>query len=214
MRAILDAVRSALGRVPGAPVPPPPPLAPPPTGQPAERPAEQLARFVDRLRAVGGRCERAADADTAAAAVFAALTAAGARSAVLGDAPEVQAIAARLRAAGIACLPPDAPRDQLLAAGAGVTTAFAAIAETGTLVLGAQHERSRLASLLPPLHVCLLPAGRVLPTLARALESLPRPLPHAVTFVTGPSRTADIELQLVIGVHGPRDLLVVLVDGA
>jgi L-lactate utilization protein LutC len=210
-RAILDAVRSALGRAPGAPVPPPPPL---PAAAGAPPPAEQVARFVERLRAVGGRAERAAGADAAAAAVLAALAAAGARSALLGDAPEVQAIAGRLRAAGIACLAPDAPREPLFAADAGVTTALAAIAETGTLVLGAQHERSRLASLLPPLHVCLLPASRVLPTLGRALEALPRPLPHAVTLVTGPSRTADIELQLVIGVHGPRDLLVVLVDGA
>ena len=108
-------------------------------------------------------------------------------------------------------LPPDAGRDELFAADLGVTTAQWAIAETGTLVLDMAQERHRLASLLVPVHVCLLPRARILANLGEALKTLGRPLPPTVTLITGPSRTADIELQLVVGVHGPRELHVVVV---
>ncbi|MBL8755761.1 MAG: LUD domain-containing protein, partial [Planctomycetes bacterium] len=112
----------------------------------------------------------------------------------------------------------DAPRDELLAADAGVTFAQHGIAETGTLVLTSAHEQNRLASLLPALHVAVLPGSRLCGTLADAFAALQgvdgSPIARTITFVTGPSRTADIELTLVVGVHGPKTLHVVLVDDA
>jgi L-lactate dehydrogenase complex protein LldG len=200
---ILGSIRAALGRTAGAPVPPPPPNI---VTSPA--PADLVERFCDRLAAIGGKLDASQDASSA---VLQRLRAAGARSVILSDAPEIEAMAAPLRAAGITCLGSDAPREQLLAADAGVTSAQLGIAESGTLMLDAGAERSRLASLLPPLHICVLPSTRLIPTLGDALASLPSPLPHAITFISGPSRTADIELQLVVGVHGPKELCVVLV---
>ena len=80
------------------------------------------------------------------------------------------------------------------------------------LVLAAEDDRSRFAALLPPHHVAILSERRILGTLAEALAKLGEgPLPADVTFVSGPSRTADIEQILVIGIHGPTRLDILLV---
>lgn len=94
----------------------------------------------------------------------------------------------------------------------GITSAQAGIAETGTLVLDSSVERNRLVSLVPPVHVAILDASRIYPTLADALSFLQsgKEVSPAVTFITGPSRTADIELTLAIGVHGPQELYVII----
>jgi L-lactate utilization protein LutC len=98
----------------------------------------------------------------------------------------------------------------------GVTSAQWAIAETGTLVLDSDAERHRLASLVPPVHIALVPADRVRPTIGSVLRELagrgPDRLARCVTFITGPSRTSDIELTLAIGVHGPGELHVLVIE--
>jgi L-lactate dehydrogenase complex protein LldG len=97
----------------------------------------------------------------------------------------------------------------------GITTAQAAIAETGTLVLESECERHRLASLVPPVHIAIVDAASICLTLGEALAALGRDdkLSPTITFITGPSRTADIELTLAIGVHGPQELYVIVREG-
>lgn len=97
----------------------------------------------------------------------------------------------------------------------GISTAQAAIAETGTLVLDSACERHRLVSLVPPVHIAIVDASRIVETLGEALTLLrrDREISPAVTFITGPSRTADIELTLAIGVHGPQELYVIINGG-
>ncbi|MBC7324907.1 MAG: lactate utilization protein [Moorella sp. (in: Bacteria)] len=90
------------------------------------------------------------------------------------------------------------------------------IAETGTLAMDATDLKTRLAAMLPLTCVALLPAARLRANLAEVIEAyLARgPWPGYFTLVTGPSRTADIERSLTIGVHGPEQLLIILVgDG-
>ena len=94
----------------------------------------------------------------------------------------------------------------------GITGAQFGIAETGTLVLESEKEFNRLASLVPPVHVCVLDAANIRRTLGETLKILERELSRAITFITGPSRTSDIELTLAIGVHGPAKLFVILID--
>lgn len=108
-------------------------------------------------------------------------------------------------------------KQTLLTASLGITSADYAIAETGTLVLVSGSEQHRLISLLPPVHVCLLGPGRVVPNLSTLLARVradlyagAEPPPQALTFITGPSRTADIEHTLTMGVHGPSELHVVI----
>ena len=97
----------------------------------------------------------------------------------------------------------------------GISTAQAAIAETGTLVLDAATERHRLVSLVPPVHIAIIDAAWIYHTLGEALAFVHRnaQINPSVTFVSGPSRTADIELTLAIGVHGPQELYVIVNDG-
>lgn len=94
----------------------------------------------------------------------------------------------------------------------GITAAQAAIAETGTLVLESVDERHRLVSLVPPVHIAIISASKIVRTLGEALTLLRKgkEISPAVTFITGPSRTADIELTLTIGVHGPQELYVIV----
>lgn len=98
----------------------------------------------------------------------------------------------------------------------GITRAQAGIAETGTLVLDSSRERNRLVSVVPPVHIAIVAASRIYPTLAEVLAMLQngKELSPAITFITGPSRTADIELTLTIGVHGPQELYVIIDESA
>ena len=97
----------------------------------------------------------------------------------------------------------------------GISTAQAAIAETGTLILDSACERHRLVSLVPPVHIAIVNASAIVETLSDALALIQKDkeISPAITFITGPSRTADIELTLAIGVHGPQELYVI-VDGS
>jgi L-lactate dehydrogenase complex protein LldG len=97
-------------------------------------------------------------------------------------------------------------------AGVGLTSVDHAIAETGTLVLACASGRSRAVSLLPPRHVAVLPEDRIRSDLFELIDALGRPLPSALTFITGPSRTADIGLTLVRGAHGPMAVTIFVVS--
>jgi L-lactate dehydrogenase complex protein LldG len=94
----------------------------------------------------------------------------------------------------------------------GITSAQAAIAETCTLVLDSTRERHRLVSLVPPVHIVIIKASQIRATLGDALAMMreEKEISPAITFITGPSRTADIELTLAIGVHGPQELYVII----
>ena len=95
---------------------------------------------------------------------------------------------------------------------AGLTSALAGIADTGTLVVPSRHGQPLTASLLPEIHIAVLPVSRLKSSLPEAL-SLPEVKESPATvLITGPSRTADIEMTLTIGVHGPKELHVFLVD--
>jgi L-lactate dehydrogenase complex protein LldG len=96
----------------------------------------------------------------------------------------------------------------------GVTGAFAAIAETGTLMLVSGPDTPASASLLPETHVALVPTGRIVKHMEDAWE-LARAelgeLPRAVNFISGPSRTGDIEQVIILGAHGPYRVHLILV---
>jgi L-lactate dehydrogenase complex protein LldG len=98
------------------------------------------------------------------------------------------------------------------AAALGVTGCHAAIAETGSLVVLSGPGTPRAASLLPPAHLCLVRRGDVYASMGEFFSARAADIAAAscCTFITGPSRTADIELTLTLGVHGPGKVIVVV----
>jgi L-lactate dehydrogenase complex protein LldG len=107
---------------------------------------------------------------------------------------------------------PDDPtyRGELAGAAVGVTRCAAAVADTGSLMLVFDRVHPRSTSLLPRAHVAVVRPADLVASLGDALARIPSPAPSAVTFVTGPSRSADIEQILTLGVHGPARVDVVL----
>ena len=163
------------------------------------RAEEALGVVVERVSAVGGGALSWAVDELPLAGLGPALREAGVELADAEVPAAREARAERLVALGRAAV--------------GLTGAVAGIAETGSLVLASGPGRPRLAWLLPPHHVALLPRGRILPTLEAVLAAHLGPWERSaeVAFVSGPSRSADIELTLTRGVHGPGELDVVIV---
>jgi L-lactate dehydrogenase complex protein LldG len=101
-------------------------------------------------------------------------------------------------------------RDGEPPAGAAVSTALHALADTGSVVLAASPDEPRSRSLLPFTHWTLVHGERILPGLDELFERLGTELPSALAIVTGPSRSGDIEQRLAVGVHGPGDVHVLI----
>ena len=95
---------------------------------------------------------------------------------------------------------------------ASLTTARAAVAETGTLILWPDADEPRLMSLVPPVHIVLLDAGKIYNTFYEAIqtEGWKDCLPTNALLISGPSKTADIQVTLAYGAHGPKELVVLL----
>ncbi len=114
------------------------------------------------------------------------------------------------KAAGLELEPRAAKGEDLV----GVTGAFCALAETGTLAMVSAPDTPASASLLPETHVALVALARLVPHMEDAWDLMRAELgrlPRAVNYISGPSRTADIEQTLVLGAHGPYRVHIVLV---
>jgi len=96
------------------------------------------------------------------------------------------------------------------AADVGISGADAGLAETGTVVLSSGPGRSRLTSLMPPVHIALAPASCLTSDLFTWMSEYKPPLPASMTLISGPSKTADIEQTMAVGVHGPGRFIVLL----
>lgn len=172
--------------------------------------------FCERLESVGGHFVVVHDNVEAARALAQIIlelqSRVPAKRIALSDAPLVAELTSGLPVDELQVCP---PVSELFNYDVGVTMAQAAIAETGTLVLESEKERHRLVSLLPPVHVAIVRSDDICLTIGDALKQLrgrESAMSRAITFITGPSRTADIELTLTVGVHGPKELYVIMLD--
>jgi L-lactate dehydrogenase complex protein LldG len=188
-----------------------------------------VQRFLDELRAAGGQGYVTRSDEHAAELVMAIVTRSAAKKAILsGDLVNRLQLKLALRDRGVEAvteneLQANAAKEALFAAEIGITGVDWLIAETGSVVLGARPGQARSPSLLPPTHIAVAERAQLLPDLfdlfdhALITPSRPHPLtpsrlPSCLTIITGPSKTGDIELKLVTGVHGPGELHVVLID--
>jgi len=109
-------------------------------------------------------------------------------------------------------LPAESLTEDYSAASITVEEVFGAIAETGTIVCSSQGGKPLQAGLLPSRHCAILPESRIFATFEDFFATLGADLPTNITLISGPSRTADIELTLTVGVHGPERLDVIVVQ--
>jgi L-lactate dehydrogenase complex protein LldG len=172
---------------------------------PVAKPVPSLiTQFTDELNALGGKVIQVTEQDLSTRLVE-FLHQRGIES-VFTD--EVAArFAPDLQRAGIAVVREPTPQVRC-----GLTGVLAGIADTGSLVIVGGKGRPLTASLLPEIHLALLRVSELLPSLPAALRRPEIREAPAAVLVTGPSRTADIEMTLTIGVHGPGELQVFLID--
>jgi L-lactate dehydrogenase complex protein LldG len=208
---------------------------PPPSERSRERPRgvgdtspleDVVVRFGKELESLGGafiQCEERRVSDVVAAQ----LRKLGVHTVMTWCDDELvsPAILQRLRDEGFLLKHPEFPHGigsfrqsyltEIETVDAGLTGSVAGIAETGTLVLPSGPNRSQVASLLPAIHIALLPVEALYFSVGDWLSAEGRQwIDHSscVTLISGPSRTADIEMTMTIGVHGPGTLIVVCYD--
>ena len=181
--------------------------SPPHAPQPLTTPEERAERFTAELSDLGGTVLRCQGNDLAER-MLDILQQQGIRSLQAWEAACLpQGLLERLRAAGIQITHQPDPLVQ-----AGLTGALAGIAETGSLMLPGEPGKPLTASLLPEIHLAILRHHDILESLGQALALPQVRQASASVLITGPSRTADIEMTLTIGVHGPRELIVFILE--
>lgn len=128
-------------------------------------------------------------------------------------------IEGRTAAGAEASAKPQAAMETFFAADVGISNVEYLIAETGSVVVATRPEEPRSLSLLPPVHIAIADRKQILPDLFDLFDLFspvatpdrpPAPPPSCLTLITGPSKTGDIELKLVTGVHGPGEIHVVV----
>ena len=188
-----------------------------------EDPSARSSLFQERAIAVGMEVS-CCTKNTLNKSLVDRLIRAGISSVLLPDDPLLENDSTQLlQDAGIATHDNGIDIDQLYTeVDCGITVAIVAVASTGSVVVASSDRERRLASLVPPNHLVLLPESRIVPDLidlSRSSAGQTAPLggsgalPSCLTIVTGPSKTADIEGVLITGVHGPGRVDILLLEG-
>ncbi|WP_243131605.1 LutC/YkgG family protein [Desulfallas thermosapovorans] len=173
-------------------------------------------RFMEQAEAISARVYRVSDPAGAGVQLAAIIKQVGAGKMVAARSELVDKCLDVIDAGGIEICTGDL-RMHCEDAGLGLSEVDLAIAETGTLVQDSTSINQRLVSTLPPVHVALVRTERLVEYFGDAMDVLNSRrtnLPGYISFISGPSRTADIERVLTIGVHGPEQLHIIFVDEA
>ena len=195
-------------------------VSPPPPWRSRRQFDDLAARFTESLTAVKGEVWRADSLEAALEHVDHLLHEIEAETAVANLQPPLDAIdlagrwpEVKWQVAGQSEGDvPGGQRDFAASADVGLSGVEAALAETGTVVVSSGPGRSRLTSLLPPVHIALAPTSSLTVDIFTWAAARGGETPAAVTMISGPSKTADIEQTMAIGVHGPKRFIVVLYD--
>jgi L-lactate utilization protein LutC len=182
-----------------------------------------VQRFREELTALGGWFHLVADDEVCIVKVVEIVKAKSSNGILLGKGPVVDPLnlPMRLKELGTQVISADqltqeSCRDSFFAADIGISGVDYLIAETGTVVLHSGPDQPRSVSLLPPVHIAIADRKQLVADLFDLFPSSDRDqspiLPSCTTLITGPSKTGDIEMRLVTGVHGPGEIHVILMD--
>jgi L-lactate dehydrogenase complex protein LldG len=189
---LLTRVRASLGRSANNPVPEPPAAL---LELPDIQIPERVARFTAALTALGGNVSIVKGLEEVKTALESIVN-----GRTFVTPPTLDALGSS--------------RASVTTAEIGINRADYALADTGSLVFLSETGESRLISLLPPIHIGIVAQNKILSGLDELFTLVPEPAANSssMVIVTGPSRTADIEMRLVRGVHGPGEVHVVIVE--
>jgi L-lactate dehydrogenase complex protein LldG len=199
---VIDNIRRSLGRTEQTP------LSLRPAIYPARQPeAADAERFLDEVRKLSGVAQKLTP-DSVSDALKSLVAEQNIRKATVWNTPRLQQlqITNYLSSLGVDLVSPTADKHEMALCDLGITAADYLLPETGTLVLKSSVEQPRAVSLLPRIHLAIVNPQMLRPDMhqvfAEAKDS------NYLVFITGPSRTADIELTVTLGVHGPKNLYV------
>lgn len=199
---ILENIRRALGTSD--------PLAPRPAIHEPRQPVSldlEIQGFLDEINKLAGVGQKLSPYGIDAA-LKALVTEQKVRKATAWDTPYLRQLGVTeiLNSLGVEWVSPNASKQELALCDLGVTEADYLLPETGTMVLKSSVQKPRAVSLLPPIHLAIVRPEMLRADMHQVFAEAKND--HYLVFVTGASRTADIELTLTLGVHGPKNLYV------
>jgi L-lactate dehydrogenase complex protein LldG len=201
---VIDNIRRSLGRTAETP------LSLRPAIYDSRQPEEldfEVARFLEEVKKLSGVGQKLSPIDIDSA-LKALVEEQNIRKATVWETLQLRRLGMTeiLDSLGVELIPPNASKHEMALCDLGITEADFLLPETGTLVLRSSAEKPRAVSLLPRIHLAIVRPEMVRADMhqvfAEAKDS------HYLVFITGPSRTADIELTVTLGVHGPKNLYV------
>jgi L-lactate dehydrogenase complex protein LldG len=201
---VIDNIRRSLGRTAQTPLSLRPAIY---ESRQADSVDAEIECFLAEVRKLSGVAQKLAP-ESVSEALKSLVAENGIRKATLWHSPlfEQLGLEQTLRSLGVDLVSPTADKHEMALCDLGVTEADYLLPETGTLVLRSSAEQPRAVSLLPRIHLAIVRPEMLRSDLhqvfAEAKDS------HYLVFITGPSRTADIELTVTLGVHGPKNLYV------
>ena len=201
---VIENIRRSLGRAAQTPLGPRPAIYHP--RQP-ELPDSEIERFLEEVKKLSGSGQKLASPEIDAALKM-LVDEQKIRKATVWETPRLRQLGVTeiLNSLGVELVSPNANKHEMAQCDLGITEADYLLPETGTLVLKSSAERPRAVSLLPRVHLAIVRPemlrGDLHQVFAEAKDQ------HYLVFITGPSRTADIELTVTLGVHGPKNLYI------
>lgn len=212
----IDNIRRSLGRTAQTPLSPSTLLRTGPRpaiyeSRHAESVDSEIECFLDEVRKLSGVAQELT-LESVSDALKALVAENGIRKATLWHTPlfDQLNIESTLRSLGVDLVSPTADKHEMALCDLGITEADYLLPETGTLVLRSSAEKPRAVSLLPRIHLAIVRPEMLRPDLHQVFSEAKDS--HYLVFITGPSRTADIELTVTLGVHGPKSLYVWMLE--
>jgi L-lactate dehydrogenase complex protein LldG len=205
---VIENIRNALGRAGQTPVGIRPAVYEPRLPESLD---SEVERFLEEIHKLSGVGQKLSPAEIGAA-LKTLVTEQNIRTAIAWETPCLRqlGIAEHLTSLGVELVSPQANCHELALCDLGITEADYLLPETGTLVLRSSAERPRAVSLLPRLHLAIVRPKMLRPDLHQVFEEAKDH--HYLVFISGPSRTSDIELTVTLGVHGPKNLYVWMME--
>jgi L-lactate dehydrogenase complex protein LldG len=201
---VIENIRRSLGRIAETPLSPRSAIAVSRQPEPVDSEIETFLNEIQKLSGVGQKLS-SPELDSALQHLVAEQNI---RKATVWETPRLRqlGIPEILNALDVELVPPNASKHEMALCDLGITEADYLLPETGTLVLSSSAEKPRAVSLLPRVHLAIVHPAMLRADMHQVFAEAKDH--HYLVFITGPSRTADIELTVTLGVHGPRSLYV------